>query len=137
MNAEEAAQLITTIAESLDRDPAQFNFQIIVTGQSSVSHGGVGSISTATGGAPGSTAIGSVGSASVGDIQIQRAEAGAQEGIAEVVALLRELADAVRGSQEEKSFTLLEKLRSASVVPAMLLDTITAVLTLANIPTAN
>lgn len=76
MNAKEAAGLVRAISNSIKNNPGQFHLDITVTGLSVASHGGIGMISSATGGGPGSTTIGTnvdMGRASVGITQGQQA----------------------------------------------------------------
>ncbi|MFW3167412.1 hypothetical protein WBQ28_23335 [Pseudomonas syringae pv. syringae] len=68
MDKELAAEIIDRIVSSLETHPAQFQISISIKGSVSEGfNGGIGSISSATGGGPDSTTIGSQSIASAGD----------------------------------------------------------------------
>ena len=76
MTADEAADIIRALADSLQQHPTQFTFTVNVIGQQAIAHGGgIGLLASAVGGAPSSTTIGNVASASVGPNTIEIAHA--------------------------------------------------------------
>ena len=134
MTPAEAAQLIDAIAESIRRDPGQFNFAVNVTGtRVSVTDGRTGMVVSAQGGGPGSQTTGFVSSASTGDVEMRRVDLATGAALTDLYGTLKELAQAVEAPDEGRIGAILRKLRSLSVVPAMVLDTVKSTLELADI----
>jgi hypothetical protein len=94
MNKADAAAIIETIRQSLERDPQQFHLNIEVTmiGYQSTSHGGIGTNVSAIGGGPGSSTTGLNVSVSTDNAQIKIAN---QQGVdamnTQYIALLNTL----------------------------------------------
>ncbi|MGH2350419.1 MAG: hypothetical protein ACRDJN_02245 [Chloroflexota bacterium] len=129
MTTEEAAKLITAIADSLDRDPDQFNFRLMIVGAMGTAQGGGTGISgVAVGGGTGFSA-----SASSGDVHIERGEGAKREAVAQTTAILRELAAATSEKDKGKVRVALGRLQQAAIAPAMLLDTVSNVLDISGV----
>ena len=106
MKAVEAAELIEAIANSINKNPSQFNFQVNVIGtQGSAYGGGTGVSGQAIGGAPGSTAIGyqsSMNGASV-EIANRTANARIQQEISELEESLSNIASELRRKEPDRN----------------------------------
>jgi hypothetical protein len=89
----EAAQLLTTMAQSLRSEPSQFFVSVNVIGQSVVSHGGTGLSVSVSGGAAGSRTIGQQVSAAGGAITLQPGQA--TEEVAKQLSALAEELEAI------------------------------------------
>jgi hypothetical protein len=87
------------------------------------------------GGAPGSHTVGVSASAGMGGVEIERANRAAGEAIQALQETLRELADEVALAEPDggRIRSLVEKLRSLAAVPRIVLDTVTATLSLAKL----
>ncbi len=136
MKAEEAAELIRAMGESLKRDPAQFNFRVLVAGTVSTVQGGGRGISVeVSGGEPGSSTYGYVSSVDAGNIQIQRgqADAAATEAILETAETLRALAEAVGDGDKRGADLLLDRLQKGTAVPGVILSAASVALKLAEV----
>ncbi|WP_125598667.1 hypothetical protein [Aeromonas salmonicida] len=72
----DAIKIVQSLISSICESPDQFRINVSVTGQSIVSHGGIGLVINAAGGAAGSKTIGQKISASSGDISIAYEKAG-------------------------------------------------------------
>jgi hypothetical protein len=130
VTSQEASQLITAIAESLQKHPEQFSLNVSVIGDS---RGGPGIVGMATGGAPGSSATGYRSEASSGDITIEKRVNGAvNDEIAKVIVGLRELAADVceNGGRHQ---TILARLNSYARFPASVGSVISTALQLASL----
>ncbi|MDH0316192.1 hypothetical protein N7346_03380 [Aeromonas caviae] len=66
----DAIKIVQSLISSICESPDQFNINVSVTGQSIVSHGGIGQVVTAIGGAAGSKTIGQKISVSSGDVTL-------------------------------------------------------------------
>jgi hypothetical protein len=99
MEAKEAAEVIDAMANSLEKYPGQFHFQISIksVAMSIVSNQGIGQQLTVTGGAENSRTIGQKLTATGGDasfeIRQKMADAETQERMKELVSVLRAAAD--------------------------------------------
>ena len=88
MDRREAAIIIRSIAESIQREPSQFHISVTVSGQSVVSQGGTGLGIVATGGGPGSTTVGQSVTFEGAQVTISQ-DQGAHVAIDQVSALLQ------------------------------------------------
>jgi len=137
VTADEAADLIDAIADSIEANPSQFHFSLTVVGTRATASGpgSTGIVATAIGGEAGSSAIGFQSSVSSGDVEIAAgtANAAATQEMREVVAILRELAVATANGTGASRRGLLARLQQSAVVPAMVIELTTLVFDLAKI----
>jgi hypothetical protein len=127
MKSSEAVQLLTLIADSLDRNPDQISLQCIIAGTSVIhsGSGGTGLSVSAAGGAPGSQTIGFVSQVNAGaPINAVLRNAAKQEVLIQIhegAATLRELADAVDASPQKRG-RILSKLRNNAAIPTFIVE---------------
>lgn len=125
MKAEEAAQVIRTMADSVENDPNQFHIQVITAGVAGISHGGgTGLASTAVGGQPGSVTVGTSGTArGGGNVQIQQGDRAAEASLDEAVQALRELAQlAESGPSRDTLWERVQQLNQIATMPSLIVN---------------
>lgn len=105
MDVKDASEIIYSIAESIKAHPNQFHIEVNVTGQSISSHGGIGAVISATGGAPGSTTIGQSVSMNGAQIRIaQKAGVTAMnQQLQSLVEALNQISNELKAKQPDKS----------------------------------
>jgi hypothetical protein len=138
MTKAEAAEIIDTIRQSLEREPGQFHFAVNlnVTGFQSTSHGGIGTNVSVVGGGAGSKTIGLQSSASVDNMQIEIAKNKAVQVVNEqhlaLINSLNEIAAEFRAPQPDQSkLTRLYESITKTWVPSVIGSVIGNLITMA------
>ncbi|WP_167553773.1 hypothetical protein [Pseudomonas syringae] len=132
MNYKEAADIVRSMASSIESNPAQFNIQVTVNavGQKIVSNGGIGMQVTAVGGASGSTTIGNQVRVGTADINFaQQAAGGAiDQQLTGLVKALNDVADQFDSEKPDKGViqSIIASL-AGTWVPPVISAAITAV----------
>jgi len=124
MKAEEAAQLIRAMADSVTNDRSQFNIEVKVIGTMGIGGpGGPGVSGMAIGGAPGSSATGYSSSASAGNVEVGRGEAAAQEALEDAARALRDVAHLVESGADKGTLRDgLQRLNEIAVMPGLAIN---------------
>lgn len=135
MTKEEAAELIESMADSLQSDATQFTLEVSMVGFQASNPGGVGFVAAPVGGAPGSTTIGMSASPNIDASQIQIVRKGADEKVAEqmkeAAEALQEVAKQLRsGHVDTKSSSKWLASLSQSVLPPVVVEVVKKALSL-------
>lgn len=110
MNKQDAIEVLQSLISSICESPDQFQIHIKVVGQSIVSHGGIGQVVSATGGAAGSTTIGQSVSVSSGDVTIanQKAKRALDEQFGALISSLEKIKGEL--ASQNTDISLVEKI---------------------------
>jgi len=104
METSEAADLIQIIAESIKKNPNQFNFTINISGaQAIVKNGGTGINIQTSGGGPGSQTIGLKSEVKVSEPEIEQVKNEMKKEFLEISKLIQSISNELRSNKPDKS----------------------------------
>jgi len=133
MEKETASQIIKNIAEAIKNDPAQFHFNVNISGMNVRASGGsTGMIVSATGGGPGSQTTGLHVSMNNHDIEIanQTANAALSQQMTQLYDTLNEIAEKLGTEEKDVIENLYNSLKN-TWVPGVVTSVVGNVLSLA------